>query len=180
MIFKKLIASKRAFSAPWAVIIALIGIMFFTAASQYIRLMIIASGVRDAVQSAVIATATENYGNLYNGIREGYAGGYALTGESWSERLSGGSVYSRLGRLLGITSNGSKYTKFNSDGEEFSVYGLSTTVENAPFAPASTDGIQQFEATTFIDLEVPMSFCSEILPPMKIRLKVKSKYTPKF
>lgn len=103
-----------------------------------------------------------------------------MTGDSWSERLSGGSVYSRLGRLLGITSNGGKYTKFNSDGEEFSVYGLSTTVENAPFAPSSTDGIQQFEATTFIDLEVPLSFCSEILPPMKIRLRVKSKYTPKF
>ncbi len=68
MTVKKLTSSKRAFSAPWAVIIALIGIMFFTAASQYIRLMIIASGVRDAVQSAVIATATENYGNLYNGI----------------------------------------------------------------------------------------------------------------
>lgn len=151
--------------------------MFFTAASQYIWLMIIASGVRDAVQSAIIATATENYGNLYNGIRESYAGGYSLTGESWSERLSGGSVYSRLGRLLGITSSGNKYTKFNSDGEEFSVYGLSTNVENAP---SSTDGIQQFEATTFIDLEVPLSFCSEVLPPMKIRLKVKSKYTPKF
>ncbi|MCM1060986.1 MAG: hypothetical protein NC452_11950 [Eubacterium sp.] len=139
MILRKFISSRQAFSAPRAVIIALAGIMFFTAASRYIRLMIIASGVRDAVQSAVIATATENYGNLYNGIREGYAGGYSLTGESWSERFSGGSVYSRLGRLLGITSNGSKYTKFNSDGEEFSVYGLSTTVENAPFAPASVE-----------------------------------------
>ena len=180
MMIRKFLTSHQAFSAPWAIIIALIGMMLFTVISQYIRLMIIASGVRDAVQSAVISTATENYGNLFNGFREGYAGGYVLTGDSWSERLSGGSVYSRLGSLLGIVSDGSKYTKFNSDGAEFSVYGLSTTVENAPFAPSSNDGIQQFEATTFITLEVPLSFASDVLPPVKIRLKVKSKYTPKF
>lgn len=178
--FRKLFCSKKGFSAPWAVVIALVGIMFFTVSSQYVRLMIIASGIRDAVQSAVIATATENYGNVYNGVREGYAGGYTLSGESWTERLSKGSVYSRLNRLLGTEYNNGKYSKFNSDGLEFSVYGLRTTVENAPFAPNSTVGIQQFEATSYITLEVPLSFAGDVLPPMKIELEVKSHYTPKF
>ena len=56
--------SNKGFSAPWVIVVALIGIMLFTVISQYIRLMIIASGVKDAVQSAVSAASVESYGNV--------------------------------------------------------------------------------------------------------------------
>ncbi len=176
----KLLHSKKAYSsAPLAVIIALAGMLFFVVLWQIVRLVTISAGVKDAVQSAVIATSVGNYSNVYDGVREGYSGGYRYSGNSWRKAVSTGDVYGRLDQLLGLRSSGSKHIKSNSDGTEFAVYGLSVNVDNAQFAPTSGE-IQQFSATSYITLEVPLSFCGDVLPPMKIRLCVKSKYSPKF
>ncbi|MCM1168126.1 MAG: hypothetical protein NC401_19245, partial [Ruminococcus sp.] len=177
---KALLRSRKAYSAaPLAVVIALAGMMFFVTLWQIIRLITISAGVKDAVQSAVIATSVANYANVYAGVREGYSGGYRYSGNSWKTAISEGDVYGRLDKLLGLHSSGGKHTKSNSDGTEFAIYGLSVDVDNAQFAPTS-GGIKQFSATSYITVEVPLSFCGEVLPPMKIRLCVKSKYTPKF
>lgn len=175
----KILRSKKGFSAPWTVVIAISAIMFFVVAWQFLRLMTIAAGVKDAVQSAVISTLVANYGNVYDGIREGYSGGYRLSRNSWKAAVSKGNIYGRLDNLLGLQKQGSKHVKLNSDGVEFAVYGLSVEVDNAPLAPSGST-ISQFSATSKITLEVPLSFCGDILPPMKIDLLVKSKYTPKF
>lgn len=176
----KLLRSRKAYSsAPLAVVIALAGMMFFVTLWQLVRLVTISAGVKDAVQSAVIATSVGNYSNVYDGVREGYSGGYRFSGNSWRSAISTGDVYGRLDQLLGLRSSGGKHIKTNFDGTEYSVYGLSVNVNNAQFAPTSGD-IPQFSATSYITLEVPLSFCGDILPPMKIRLCVKSKYTPKF
>lgn len=172
--------NNKGFSGPWVVVIALIGIMLFTALSQYVRLMIIASGVKDAVQSAVIAASVENYGNVYPCVREGYASGYKYRNGNWQTRITTGNIYGRMSNLLGLNYRQGKYVKQNSYGTEFAVYNLNVQIENGPLSPSSTNGIQQFEATSYITLEVPLSFGSEILPPMKIDLCVKSKYMPKF
>lgn len=177
---RKLLRSKKAYSsAPLAVVIALAGMMFFVVLWQIIRLITIAAGVQDAVQSAVISTSVGNYSNVYDGVREGYSGGYRFSGNSWKTAVSTGNVYGRLDQLLGLQSSGGKHIKANSDGTEYAVYGLSVNVDNAEFAPSSGE-IEQFSATSYITLEVPLSFCGDILPPMKVRLCVKSKYTPKF
>lgn len=177
---QKLLCSKKAYSSvPLAVVIALAGMMFFVVLWQIIRLITISAGVEDAVQSAVIATSVGNYSNVYDGVREGYSGGYRFSGNSWRAAVSTGDVYGRLDQLLGLHSSGGKHVKTNSDGTEYAVYGLSVNVDNAQFAPTSGD-ILQFSATSYITLEVPLSFCGDILPPMKIRLCMKSKYTPRF
>ena len=177
---RRLLRSKKGFSSsPWAVVIALAGMLFFVVLWQIVRLVTISAGVKDALQSAVIATSVGNYSNVYDGVREGYSGGYRYSGNSWRKAVSTGDVYGRLDALLGLNSSGDKHTKSNSDGIEYRVYGLSVNVDNAQFAP-STNTIQQFSATSYITLEVPLSFCGDALPPMKIRLCVKSKYTPKF
>ena len=176
----KLLRSKKAYSsAPLAVVIALAGMMFFVTLWQLVRLVTIAAGVQDAVQSAVISTSVNNYSNIYDGVREGYSGGYRYSRNSWRSAVSTGDVYGRMGSLLGLKSDGSKRSKYTADGVEYSIYGLSVNVDNAQFAPTSGD-IPQFSATSYITLEVPLSFCGDILPPMKIRLCVKSKYTLKF
>ena len=176
----KLLHSKKAYSsAPLAVIIALAGMLFFVVLWQIVRLVTISAGVKDAVQSAVIATSVGNYSNVYDGVREGYSGGYRYSGNSWRKAVSTGDVYGRLDQLLGLRNSGSKHIKSNSDGTEFTVYGLSVNVDNAQFAPDSNE-IQQFSATSFLTLEVPLSFGGNLLPPMKVELCVKSKFTPKF
>ena len=177
---QKLLRSKKAYSsAPLAVVIALAGMMFFVVLWQIIRLITISAGVKDAVQSAVIATSVGNYSNVYDGVREGYSGGYRYSGNSWKTAISTGDIYGRLDKLLCLKNTGGKHAKIFSNGIEYSVYGLSVNVDNARFAPNSRD-IQQFSATSFITLEVPLSFCGNLLPPMKVELCVRSKFTPKF
>lgn len=176
----KLLHSKKAYSsAPLAVIIALAGMLFFVVLWQIVRLVTISAGVKDALQSAVIATSVGNYSNIYDGVREGYSGGYRYSGNSWRKAVSTGNVYGRLDELLGLRTNGNEHYKFNSDDIEYTLSDLDVNVENAQFAPSSTE-IKQFSATSYITLEVPLSFCGDALPPMKIRLCVKSKYNPKF
>ena len=178
--FWRRLKSKKGFSGPWVVVVALIGVMLFVVISQYIRLMTIASGVKDAVQSAVISASVSNWANVYPCIREGYAGGYKYTSGSWNERMTSGNIYGRLSNLLGLKYSGGKYVSTTDDGVEYAVYGLSVHIDNSPFAPGNTNGIQEFQATSRITLEVPLSFGGDILPPMKVDLLVKSRYMPKF
>lgn len=178
-IIGRLRSNKGYTAAPLVVVIALSTMLFFVVLWQIIRLVTISAGVKDAVQSAVIATSVANYSNVYDGIREGYSGGYRYSGSSWKSSVSTGDVYGRLDKLLGLHSSGGKHIKTSTDGTEFTISDLSVNVDNAPLAPSSRT-VSQFSATSYITLEVPLSFCGDVLPPMRIRLCVKSKYTPKF
>lgn len=80
---KKILRHTSGNSAPLTLAIILAVIILSCAVFEYLRLMVIASGVRDAVQSAVIDVATENWDDAYNGLREGYSGGYTLSGTDW-------------------------------------------------------------------------------------------------
>ena len=53
-----------------AVTLALL--MVFLVITQYARLMITASGIKDAMEEAVISTVNDNYADVYHAIREGY------------------------------------------------------------------------------------------------------------
>ena len=114
-------STKGDTSAPLVVVIALAEMMFFVVLWQIIRLITRSAGVKDAVQSAVIATSVGNYSNVYDGVREGYSGGYRYSGNSWRSAISTGDVYGRLDQLLGLQSSGEKHVKTNSDGTEYAV-----------------------------------------------------------
>ena len=76
---------------------------------EYMRLVIVAQGVRDSVQSAIVAVATENWDEAYPGLREGYSGGYQLSGSSWTKNVTTGNVYDRLQQVLGLVYEDGRY-----------------------------------------------------------------------
>jgi len=80
---KKLFRSKCGDGSLIAVVVVISILLISCSVYEYIRLTIIARGVRDAVQSSIISVATTNYDELYNGLREGYSGGYTLDGDNW-------------------------------------------------------------------------------------------------
>ncbi len=162
-------------AALFAIIIILCLMLLFTVISEYLRLQIIASGVRDALQSSVIAVATENYDEVYNGLREGYSGGYRLSEtDQWEERVDSGAVITKLSDKLGLI-DGIKYA---GEYMEYQLSDLDIQINNAPFAINDNDS--RFEAEAWVTLTVPLSFGWDHLPPMEIRLKVDAGYSPKF
>ena len=180
---KKLIPilkDRRGFSFPLVVAVALALVMILCGVTEYLRLYIIAAGVRDAVQSAVVATVTDNYANVYHGVREGYSGGYLPSGSSWSVSVSTGDVYGRLDKLLGLQDENGVHVKTSNGSEQFSLSSLSVRIENAPLAPSNDKSAQAFTTDATVRLEVPVSFGGKALPPMKAMLKVRAKYMPVF
>lgn len=101
---------------------------------EYMRLMIVAQGVRDSVQSAIVAVATENWDEAYPGLREGYSGGYQLSGSSWTKNVTTGNVYDRLQQVLGLVYEDGRYLKYAGPDLEYRFYDLRMELENAPFA----------------------------------------------
>ena len=146
---------------------------------EYMRLMIVAQGVRDSVQSAIVDVATENWDEAYAGLREGYSGGYQLSGSSWSQNVTSGNVYARLQYVLGVEYEGGQYVKYSGEDLEYRLYDLHLEVENAPLAPSVPDGITQLNVTGTITVDVPLSFGFGHLPPMQITMKLNAKYVPR-
>lgn len=177
---KEILSDKSGSSAPLTLALVLVVILLSCTVFEYMRLAVIAEGVRDVVQSAMIDVATKNWYDAYNGLREGYSGGYVLNGTDWVVKLDTGDVYSRLKSTLGVKSISGKYIKYTGSDVEYTLSDLVVSVQNAPLAPANTGGIPQLSATGMVNVEVPLSFGWGHLPPLKFTMKLKGGFTPKF
>lgn len=178
MTIKKVMKDKRGNSTPLTIALILGLLLLICAMAEFFRLGIIVQGVRDGLQQAVITAATTNYDETYNGLREGYSGGYALSGESWQENLDYDDVYNRLDNLLETTEAGGYHIKEDKSGYEYRLSGLSVDIENTPLTPGSAN--DNLEADARITIEIPLSFGWGKLPPLKMELRTRSAYMPKF
>ena len=66
---KEILRDRRASSFPMTIGIVLSLIILMCGISEYFRLQIIAAGVREAVEDAVISTVNDNYAGVYHGVR---------------------------------------------------------------------------------------------------------------
>ena len=175
----RILKDKKASSFPFIIAITLSLVIVFCGISEYFRLVIVAQGVRDAVQTAVISTVNDNYDDVYHGVREGYSGAYQPIAEDFEESLDYGDIYDRLDGILGLSYSGGYHEKRASDSKlEFRVWGLNVDIRNAPFASGDQSSAR-FEADSTIMLEVPVSFGGKLLPPMRINVKTSAGYTPR-
>jgi len=169
---------KGGYGFPLTIAIILSLLIIVAGVSEYLRLKIIISGVKEGVQNAVIAVSIENYDNNFSPLREGYSAGYKKQVDEWEERINDGDVWNKLSSLLDLEIQGSKYVKTSGNQIEYKLSSLSVNIINSDFAPGSNSKV--FEAETYLRVEVPLSFGWESLPPLDINLKVKSKYMAKF
>lgn len=175
-ILKKL-SEKSGNSLPLACAVVLSLLLVSSAVMEYIRLSVIAGGVRDALQASIISVATGNYDKTYDGLREGYSGGYSRTSDTWKETLNYGNIYDEMGKLLGLNSSHTKKTGSNT---EYSLSGLTVNIVNAPFAPANPNTANKFTANAQIILQIPLSFGWSSLPPVKMTIRTTAGYMQKF
>lgn len=174
----KKIRNKSGNALPLACAILICLLLISSVIMEYIRLTVIANGVRDGLQTSVIAVSTQNYDKLYNGMREGYSGGYNKeAGGTWQEKLDYGDIYTELVLKLGLDNSHMKKT--GSD-VEYTLSELSVNIINSPFAPSNTDSVNKYTAEAKIELQVPLSFGWGMLPPIKITIKTTAEYISKF
>ena len=131
-------------------------LFLFCGISEYARLNLIAAGVRDAVQEAILSTVNDNYDDVYHGVREGYSGGYYPSGEAGMK--SGlWDVYGFLDNLLGMEDYGSYHVKLVDGGrkEEYRISDLDVTIQNVPL---TSDSSKRFLADATFLLRVPVRF----------------------
>lgn len=177
---KRILTDNKAASFPFIIAITLSLVIIFCGISEYFRLMIVAQGVRDAVQTAVISTVNDNYDDVYHGVREGYSGAYQPIAEAFEESLDYGDIYDRLDNILGMSyRNGYREKRTVDNKLEFRIWGLDVDIRNASFA-SGDQRTARFEADSTILLEVPVSFGGKLLPPMRIKVKTSAGYTPRF
>ncbi len=177
---KRIWQNRSGSGFPLIIAIVLAVLIISCAVYEYLRLTIIAAGVRDAVQSAIISVATENYSNVYPGLRQSYSGGFNRSSSGWAEQVSAGDIYSQLTEILGLIPENDQYVKQANNQTEYTLSELSLTIFNAPFAPSDPNSIRQFTAQAVIHLKVPLSFGWGHLPPMEADLPIQAVYRPRF
>lgn len=178
MKINKILRDNQGSSTPLTIALILGLLLLACAMAEFFRLGLIVAGVRDGLQQAVITVAATNYDETYNGLREGYSGGFVLSGDIWQENLDYDDVYYRLDHLLGTSSQGGCHVKAQDSGYEYRLSGLDVKIRNTPLAPGNTGG--NFEADACITIEIPLSFGWELVPPLKMELRTRSAYMPKF
>lgn len=170
---------KKASSAVSAAVISIVIVMIMSVIFEYMKLLIISNGVKDAVQSAVVSSVVSNYDDAYSQLREGYSGGYVYTDTGFDESIDTGDVMERLDMLLGLSDEGTKHTKYTESGyAEYSLSNLRVQYENTTLAQGNAD--KNLNITAFVDIEMKMHFSGHELPPVKYTIKVMAEYMPKF
>ncbi len=180
MKIRKFLKDKSGSGGPLILAIVLGCILLSTVMFENARLMIVAQGIRDAVQSAVIDVATQNWDEAYAGLREGYSGGYQLSENEWYRNITNGNIYGRLQKVLALQYENGQYVKYAGENVEYRLSDLTVDVSNAPLAPSNPNGISQLTVTGTITVAVPLSFGFGHLPDMKITMRFQSVYIPKF
>ena len=158
--------------------IVLILLMLFCTIAEFSRVWIIAQGVKEATQQAVISTVNDNYDDVYHAVREGYAAGWYPDGTGrWDESVDTGDVYGQLSETLGLESSGRGYQKITDGEVEYTISGLSVELDNNGLSSGQSE---RYTAVVEIHLEVPIRFLGNFLPSASMSLHTEAKYVPLF
>lgn len=169
---------KSGEGAPVVVAVVLVMLMLFCAVSEYLRVWVVAQGVKEAAQEAVISALNDNYDDVYHAVREGYAGGWMpAENGAWNESIDEGNIYATLSRLLDLSYEDDKYIKYADGVMEFAIFDLSVEVLNNALASGVSEG---YTAVAQFQLDVPICLFGSLSRTLNITLHAEAKYVPLF
>lgn len=146
---------------------------------EYMQMLIITTGIRNAVESATVSTVVANYDETYSQLREGYSGGFVYQDTAFIETVDTGNVYARLDSLLALTESGDDHIKYRNDGSmEYSISNMRIEMENTSYAQGNNN--KNLNATVYLDLKIPVRYGGREVATLTPTLKVKASYMPKF
>ena len=109
MKLEKVLKDKTGNGLPLVVAITLALVIILCGVMEFFRLNIIATGVKEALEDAIIVTVNDNYADVYHGVREGYSGGYQPDGSSFSYSVNTGDIYGYMDDVLGMEAVGGSH-----------------------------------------------------------------------
>ncbi len=146
--------------------ILLIGVAIF----EVIRINIQAAAVRDKFEDAVISVCVDNYSQLYQTVREGYAASYGGSRDNWMECSH--TTEAQIRQYLSNAMN-------NGEIMQCDITAVDYTVTAAELAPGNSDS-QKFAIDGEISLQIPYRFAWSELMPIRMTFTVKSQWQAKF
>ena len=66
-----LLKDRKGNMMPLVVAVTICMLIIILGVAEYMRLVITAAGIKDAMESAVISTVNDNYNEVYHSVREG-------------------------------------------------------------------------------------------------------------
>ncbi|KNZ42413.1 hypothetical protein [Acetobacterium bakii] len=171
-------------SAPVVAVLILIVVMTMCAVYERLRIVTIVSQLDQAVEMSVQGVATENWDNVYQGVREGYAGTYtkdALT-DDWEAVMNKEQILDQMNHMIDFKVKGSTWVKEDDAGNVlFSMKPKETTVKIINTSLAADEG-DALTVETTNTITVPWLFLGAMFdaPPIVVERKTVCGYTPKF
>lgn len=129
--------------------------------------------VEKKLDEAVVSVATENWDQIYSGVRDGYSGGHKYYVTRFRESYSSGDVALRLNNYIGADEG----VKYDDNGKiVLKMHDLITQIENVSFRAGNT---LNFKVKSSVKVRVPFKIWKSNIN-IDVEVKAASKYTNKF
>lgn len=142
---------------------------------EVVKAYTLASAVKTYVSEAVVATAADNYYNIYTGIREGNSTGDFFDDEAWNSSVLSTDLQNRLESILVLEGSGAELVNSSGGVKKLSINDLKLTYEGVS-KQADNSQVLNFKAT--FEIEMPLSLGGVTLSPLKLKQSVSSTFMP--
>ena len=183
-ILKKLKKKDEGSMVPLVVVSIFISLILFCVGWEYLRMVTIMTQLDRAVEMSVENVAKDNWKNVYQSVREGYAGAYTKNeeGKKWEEVMNKQNILGHLNKTINFKTDGTTWVKKDEKGNVlFSIKPKDTEVKIINTGLAAKEGDALVVETTNT-ITIPLMFAG-LWPnaqPLVIHRTTKCQYIPKF
>ncbi|MCL2637499.1 MAG: hypothetical protein FWD48_03930 [Oscillospiraceae bacterium] len=162
---------KDGVSCPFVVCIVLVLLIITLGICEVIRVNIISANIRNKFQAVIISETTDNFVNMYQPLRDGYAGSHQNSGSGWQQSTltSRNRIQSKLNEHFN-----------NAEAGQLIISNVSFTTHSAPIAPYDANSALQFNVRGQVEVVIPFRFLWRNLPPMRLTVDVNSTWRQLF
>lgn len=170
---------------PYVIVLILVFMMLMAAVWEYLRIYAVLALVDQSVISAVEGVTEENWDEIYQGVREGYAGAYTKDKQvdSWEEIINRKRITEQMKEMIDFKEDGLLLSKVDEEGSLiFSIKpdAMEINVINAEFDDQEGSSLV-VEAVN--QVELPFMFLSGVfkdIPSITFERTTRCRYVPKF
>ena len=177
--------SDRGNMTPYVIVLIFVFMMLMAGVWEYLRIYSVLAQVDQSVITAVEGVAQENWKEIYQGVREGYAGAFSREDliKDWEEVINRKRITEQMKEMIDFEEDGLLLSKLDGEGKLiFSIKpdAMEISVINTEISDEEGNSLV-VEAVN--EVELPFMFLSGIfedIPPITFERTTRCRYVPKF